>query len=297
MTDNLILWELQTIHEALTKTKEEHTLNFRMINSTEKFNFGEPILKTTKLGSIRLSVYNSVFNVNRSNNQFLYASTVIDSGASVEPLHWWVEPHGEETSMGNLSSKSNSYSNTNSSNSSNVTSVLNYNYKGIPLLYSTITPGAYELTDIAELKKEETDGNVIIEPDRNTMKSKMEKKQRAFSFDVENSIAPLLGFRKMVYKKVKYTSQKIVDIMGFSNINIHCNVISGVKDSGNNTDILYTFNLTEPSGYLINIIPNNILYQNVTKDRIEYIGFPIKDEHGRPIDVNGDVLSFTLHLV
>ena len=31
MTDNLILYELQNIHEALTKTKKEYTLNFRMI--------------------------------------------------------------------------------------------------------------------------------------------------------------------------------------------------------------------------------------------------------------------------
>ena len=85
--------------------------------------------------------------------------------------------------------------------------------------------------------------------------------------------------------------------MGFSTIDIHCNVISGVKDNGNNTDILYTFTLTEPPGYLINIIPTNILYQNVTKDRIEYIEFHIKDEHGRPIDFNGDALSFTLHLI
>ena len=84
--------------------------------------------------------------------------------------------------------------------------------------------------------------------------------------------------------------------MGFSTINIHCNVISCVKDNGNNTDILYTFTLTEPPGYEINIIPTNILYQNITKDRIEYIEFHIKDEHGRPIDFNGDVLSFTLHL-
>ena len=140
LTDSLILRELQNLHEALIKTKEEHTLNFRMIKSTENINFSEPILNTTKLGLIRLSVYNSMFYVNRSNNQFLYASAVIDS---------------EETSMENLSSNSNcnsnSNSNTNSINSSNITSVLNYNYKGIPLLYSTITPGAYELTDIAEL--------------------------------------------------------------------------------------------------------------------------------------------------
>ena len=59
MTDNLTFWELQKIHEALTKTKEEHTVNFRMIRPTEKFNFSEPIPNTTKLGLIRLSVYNS----------------------------------------------------------------------------------------------------------------------------------------------------------------------------------------------------------------------------------------------
>ena len=129
------------------------------------------------------------------------------------------------------------------------------------------------------------------------MKSLTDIKQGAISFDIENSTASLLGFRKIVYKKGKCTSQKIVDIMGFITINIHCNVISGVKDNGNNTDILYTFTLTEPPGYLINIIPTNILYQNVTKDRIEYLEFHIKDEHGRPLDFNGDVLSFILHLV
>ena len=125
----------------------------------------------------------------------------------------------------------------------------------------------------------------------------MEIKQGANSFDVENSIASLLGFRKIVHQKVKYASQKTIDIMGFGTINIHCNLISGVKIKGNITDILYTFALTEPPSYLINIIPTNILYQNVTKDRIEYVEFHIKDEHGRPIDFNGDVLSFILHLI
>ena len=128
------------------------------------------------------------------------------------------------------------------------------------------------------------------------MKSLMEIKQGAINFDIENSIAPSLGFRKIVYKKGKYTSQKIVDIMGFSTINIHCNVISVVKANGNNTDILYTFTGTERPGYLINIIPTNILYQNVTKDRKKYIELYFKDEPGIPIDFNGDVLSFILHL-
>ena len=40
-----------------------------------------------------------------------------------------------------------------------------------------VIPGAYELTEIAELIKEETNGNVIIEPDKNTMKTLMEIKK------------------------------------------------------------------------------------------------------------------------
>ena len=148
-----------------------------MIKTTEKFNFSEPILNTTKLGLNRLSVYNSVFNVNRGNNQFLCAGTVLDDDeAMTEPVI--------------------SISNTNFSPTSNNISFLNYNFKGIPLLYSTITPGAYELTETAELIKEETEGNVTLEPDKNKMKCIMEIKQGAISFDVENSKTSLLGFRK-----------------------------------------------------------------------------------------------------
>ena len=68
--NNLVLWELQKI------TKDEHTLNFRMKRPTERFNFNEPILNTSKLGLIRLSVYNSVFNITERNHNFIYASKI-----------------------------------------------------------------------------------------------------------------------------------------------------------------------------------------------------------------------------
>ena len=172
-----------------------------MIKPTEKFNFSELILNTTKLGLIRLSVYNSVFNVNRRNNQFLHASTVIDSEL---PQALSFDP----SSSPNPNTNGEAWTKLDSS--PNITSVLNYNYKRIPLLYSTVTPGAYELSDIAELIKEETDGNVIIEPDKNTMKCLMEIKQGAISFDVEKSIASLLGLRKIAYKKVNIHLRKLL---------------------------------------------------------------------------------------
>ena len=96
------------------------------------------------------------------------------------------------------------------------------------------------------------------------------------------------------HRSHKYTASKIDDIMGFNTINIYCNIISGIKDNGKENYILYSFNLTKPPGYMIKNIPTNVLYQNVAKDRIEYIGFSIKDEHDILIDFNGD--SFTLHL-
>ena len=71
-------------------------------------------------------------------------------------------------------------------------------------------PGAYELIEIAEIMKEETNVNVIIELDKNTMKSLKESKQGAFNFDSENSIAPLLGFRKNVHKKVNKHLSKLL---------------------------------------------------------------------------------------
>ena len=101
------------------------------------------------------------------------------------------------------------------------------NRRNIQFLYETqgetwsdtrilaVIPGAYELTEIADLIKEETNGNVIIEPDKNTMKCLMEIKHGAIKFDIENSIAPLLGFRRIVYEQGKYKSQKIIENYGF----------------------------------------------------------------------------------
>ena len=42
------------------------------------------------------------------------------------------------------------------------------------------------------------------------MKCLMEIKQGSLSFDVENLIAPLLGFRKIVYKKVNIHLRKML---------------------------------------------------------------------------------------
>ena len=71
--NNFVLWELQNITKELTKIKDEHKLNFRPITN-ERFQFIDTIINTSKLGLVRLSVHNLVFNIIETSNQFLYAS-------------------------------------------------------------------------------------------------------------------------------------------------------------------------------------------------------------------------------
>ena len=55
--------------------------------------------------------------------------------------------------------------------------------------------------------------------------------------------------------------------MAINTINIHCNVISGIQNSGMNSDNLYTFDLTEPPSYMKTFATINVIYQNVTKEK------------------------------
>ena len=74
MTNTILV--LQKIIKELTKTNDEHTLNFRLIKPIERLQFKIPILITSNSGFTRISVYNLVFNITERNTQVIYASKV-----------------------------------------------------------------------------------------------------------------------------------------------------------------------------------------------------------------------------
>ena len=92
--------------------------------------------------------------------QFLYASTVIEDASPIRepasPIATLIEKEQRPRLWQNLLSLA-------------LTPTLALHL----FLNIIIKDSAYELTDIAELIKE-TDGNILIEPDKNTMKCKME---------------------------------------------------------------------------------------------------------------------------
>ena len=46
------------------------------------------------------------------------------------------------------------------------------------------------MVDIAEITKYETEGNFVLEENKNTMKCKMKIKRGSINFEVDNAIAP-----------------------------------------------------------------------------------------------------------
>ena len=76
--------------------------------------------------------------------------------------------------------------------------------------FLAVIRGAYELVEIAELIKKETNGNVIIQPDKNTIKCIMEIKQGALNFDIKHSITPILGFRKKYMNELKIDLKQLL---------------------------------------------------------------------------------------
>ena len=87
------------------------------------------------------------------------------------------------------------------------------------------------MSEIADMLKRESYDNVKTKTDKNTMKCKLHVMQSVLSFDLDDSIPSLLGLKKQEYLFGKFTASRIVDIMGFITINIHCYIISGVKDN------------------------------------------------------------------
>ena len=97
---------------------------------------------------------------------------------------------------------------------------------------------------------DQTDGIAITEADKNKMNCKMDVGGPVI-FDVTNLISSLLGFKKRNYLTGKNKGHRIIDIIGFHTISIHCNIISGIKEIGKDSDTLHIFNLTEPPVYMI----------------------------------------------
>lgn len=179
-------------------------------------------------------------------------------------------------------------------------------------LWRTVTfpNGSYQLDDINDYLQSvmkvngdstTVDGidmfNLSIQPNYSTLRTKLViSGSYKFDFSVGN-LFELLGVNADIYT-VSSEGTDLVDITrGVNSIHIHCSIVDGSFVNGAASDVIHTFNPQKPPGNLIDIQPNYPIYLKVKAVRqIPSITMKVTDQLGRPLNLNGETTSFTLHL-
>lgn len=240
-----------------------YTITLTGHSSVLSSNFYPPIeLKSNcryGLALLGFYTYNSIFNVDESNNMFAY-----------------MEKDGETPTQ------------------------------------IRITPGAYEINEIAKVMQRNLKKSCNIEGEdagcdllfslvanNNTLKCEL-KSSYSIDFRVKNSIGGLLGFGSVLLKSGKrHVSSDNVDIMKVRIVRVDCNIISGAYLNSAQSHTLFEFDIDVEPGYKISKEPQNNIYMPIMpegRQSIDNITLRILDDNGDLINFRGEKLIIKVEL-
>ena len=93
-----------------------------------------------------------------------------------------------------------------------------------------------------------------------------------------------------------YKSNKPINITGIDKIHLKCDCVQGSIVNGVREPILYSFALSSPTGRKIFKEPRIKLFKKITKSVLSHITFYFEDDDHKPVDFNGETVSFTCQL-
>ena len=76
---------------------------------------------------------------------------------------------------------------------------------------------------------------------------------------------------------------------------VHCNIHSSYM-RGIQAPVVYNFFPNSAPGQKIIEAPSNLIYLPVTVDAISTLSMWLTDQHGKPLDLGGEVLTIRFHL-
>ena len=162
--------------------------------------------------------------------------------------------------------------------------------------------GCYEITAInreiwQSLWKTEKDAGVTFQANVSTLKCIMNiKPGYGVKFNVDNSLAPVLGFEKKEYSPGTHPSENPVDILKVNSILVYCDIITGSRVDGIEAPIIYHFSPNVAPGIKIVIEPQQPIYLPITVDTISRMEVWLTDQNKRPIDLRGEKVVLTFHV-
>ena len=161
--------------------------------------------------------------------------------------------------------------------------------------------GCYEVEEInSEITRQMgwgKDAPITFKPNNSTLKCIMTiKKGYKVCFNVDNSLASVLGFEKKEYLHGRWESEKPVDILKVNSILIYCDIITGSRVDGVEKPIIYHFSPNVAPGIKIVIEPQNPIYLPITVDTISQMTIWLRDQEERPIDLRGEKIVLNFHV-
>ena len=94
-----------------------------------------------------------------------------------------------------------------------------------------------------------------------------------------------------------YISGKPINITGIDKIHLKCDCIQGSIVNGIREPILYSFALSSPPGQKIYKESKIKLFKKINKSILSHITIYFEDDDHKPVDFNGETISFTCQLI
>ena len=174
----------------------------------------------------------------------------------------------------------------------------------------SLNSSIYEVVDLNNTIKYILPDNVklIVTIDDVRLKSNLETNQ-TLVFTDKSFFYTILGFTRSrsyplddiegFYQIIagSYESDKPINITGIDKIHLKCDCIQGSIVNGVREPILYSFALSSPPGHKKFKEPRVKLFKKINRPVLSHITFYLEDDDHRPVDFNGETISFTCQLI
>ena len=167
------------------------------------------------------------------------------------------------------------------------------------------TLSAYNITDVnlettrlIKLKRNDDDDNITIQPNCNTLKSRVIiGSGYKVAFTLQRGLHDLLGFDSATLDVGNHDSDRQINITDIHSLLIRCSLVFSSYVNGSLSDVIYSFSPDKPPRSLLFIKPNNLIYNRMGKrEAMSNITIRVTNQDGRLIDFNRERTTFLLHI-
>ena len=174
----------------------------------------------------------------------------------------------------------------------------------------SLNPGIYEVLDLNNTLKHILPNNVKVNITIDDIRLKSNLKiNQTLIFTERTSFYTFLGFTQSRSYPLNdidshcqliagsYKSDRPIKITGIDKIHLKCDCIQGSIVNGIRESILFNFALSSPPGYKKYKEPRVKLFKKINKSILSHITFYFEDDDHKPVNFNGETVSFTCQLI